>query len=96
MEVMGLKDENITVVFFPLVMVISPGEEVCLLVGGAWLMVEGEVILSQLGDPSCLSSVELLGFSEVLEVLMICPDFYLLCRTHQVMSPFGQGEHDGE
>ena len=57
MEVMGVKDEHIVIVSFPLVMVVLAREEVSLFVGSSRLVVKCEVILRQLGDPSCLLSI---------------------------------------
>ena len=54
------------------------------------------MIFRKLGNPTSLSSVELLGLPEILEVLMICPDFDVDGGTCEVVSPFFEGEHDGE
>ncbi len=27
---------------------------------------------------------------------MICPDFYVFSSAHEVMTPFGEGQHDGK
>ncbi len=54
------------------------------------------MVLCQLGDPSCLSSVQLLWESEVLEVLVIGPDFHILGGAHEVVVPFEECEHDGK
>lgn len=84
-----LEDNNIIVVVLALVVVVSSGEEVSFLVGNTRLMVENEVVFCEFSDPACLASVQFLGFLEVLEVLMIHPDFNIFCGTHEVVSPFG-------
>ncbi len=95
-EVCQLENDDIVVVLLSLVMIVASGEQVGLLILGARLVVESEMILCQLGDPSCLSSVQLLGELEVLEILMVHPDFYIFSGAHKVMAPFGECEHDGE
>ena len=45
MEVMRLKDENIVIVLFSLIMIVLVRKEVGFLVGGAGLVVKGEVVL---------------------------------------------------
>ncbi len=90
----GLKDSDITVVFMSLVMILLSGKQVGFYVLGTGLVVECEVVLRKLGDPAGLSSVQLLRESEILEVLVIHPDFYVFFGTHEVMTPFGEGEHD--
>ncbi len=63
-------------------------EKVGFLVGSAGFMVEREMIFCEFGDPMSLSLVQLLGLSEILEVLMISPDFKVLGSSHEVVSPF--------
>ncbi len=57
-------------------------------------MMKGEVVFCQLGDPSSLSSIHLLGFSEILEVLVIRPDLEILVCAHKVVSPLFESKHD--
>ncbi len=45
------------------------------------------MIFREFGNPACLSSVQLLGFPEILEVLMICPDFKIFFGPHKVVAP---------
>ena len=59
-------------------------------------MVKGEVVFCQFCYPMCLPMVQLLRFSEILEILMICPDFEILSHSHQVVSPFVERKHDHE
>ncbi len=46
------------------------------------------MILRQLGNPARLSSVQLLRFSKILEVLVICLDFDVNGSAHKVVVPF--------
>ena len=43
------------------------------------------MVLCKLSNPSRLSVVELLGLMEVLEVLIICPDFNVYGSAHEVV-----------
>ncbi len=51
-------------------------------------MMEDEVVFCQFGYPASLSSVQLLRLLEILEVLVICPDFNIYGGAHQVVAPF--------
>ncbi len=81
-EVFGFEDDNFIVVLLSLFVIRSSTKQVSFLVRRSWLVVEGEVVLGQLCDPAGLPSVELLGLSEILEILMICPDFEVLSCSH--------------
>ncbi len=72
------------------------GKQVSFYILGTRLVMECEVVFCELSDPVGLSSVQLLGESEILEVLMICPDFYVFSCAHEVMAPFGERKHDCE
>ncbi len=95
-EVERLEDDNVIIILLALIMVIPSREEICLLVKHPGLVLECEMVLRQLCHLARLSLVQLLQFPEVLEVLMICPDFYILSCPHEVMPPFQKGEHNGE
>ncbi len=95
-EMGRLKDDNIVIVLLSLVVVITSGEEISFLVLGPRLMMKHEVVLSKLSDPVCLSLVQILRESEILEVLVVHPDFYVLSGAHEVMAPFRKCKHDGE
>ncbi len=77
-------------------MIGSSREEVSLFVGGAGFMMKGEVVFHQFSDPPGLLTIYFLGFSEILEILMICPDFEVLVCAHKVMPPFLQRKHDSK
>ncbi len=81
-EVFRFEDSNFIVVLLSLFMIRSLTKQVSFLVHCSWLVVEREVVLGQLCDPACLLSVELLGLLEILEILMICPDFEVLSCSH--------------
>ncbi len=55
---------------------------------------QDKVVFSQFGHPARLSAVQLLWLSEVLEVLVIRPDFDVYGGAHQVMAPFFERQHD--
>lgn len=52
------------------------------------------MVFSKLSDPARLSVVQLLQFSEILEVLVVCPGFDINGHSHEVVPPFGQCKHD--
>ena len=54
------------------------------------------VVLGELSDLACLLLVQLLGLLDVLEILVICPDFYIFSCSHQVVSPLVEREHNCE
>ncbi len=81
-EVLGLENYDFIVIVFALLMVCSSTKQVSFLVHRSWFVVKREVVLCQFGYPTCLSSVQPLGFSEVLEILVICPDFEILSCSH--------------
>ncbi len=56
-EVEGLKDDDVVVVFLPLVVIVSSREEVCFLVEGTGLVLKREVVFREFGYPVCLSSI---------------------------------------
>ncbi len=91
-----LEDNHVVIVLLALVLVITSGKEVTLLVKGTWLVSEDEMIFRKFGDPTRLSLIQLLWESEISEVLMIRPNFYVLGSTHEVMVPFREGKHDSE
>ena len=57
---------------------------------------EGEVVFCEFGNPSRLSAIEFLRLAEILEILVVGPDFNVNRGAHEVVSPFFQGEHDGK
>ncbi len=92
----GLEDDNIVIVFLPLVMIVASRKQVSLLILGAGLVMKCEVIFSKFSHPARLLLVQLLWESEILEVLMIHPDFYVFGGAYEVMVPFGEREHDSK
>ncbi len=54
------------------------------------------MVFRQLGDPSSLLPIYFLGFSEVLKILVVRPDFKILVCPHEVVSPFFKSEHNSE
>ncbi|KAG6869884.1 hypothetical protein C0992_001696, partial [Termitomyces sp. T32_za158] len=56
----------------------------------------GEVEVGEVQGPPGLAAVELLGHPEVLQVLVVRPDFELVPRTLQEMAPLLQGLDDGQ
>ncbi len=95
-KVLWRQDYYLIIVVLSLVVVCSLREKVCLLVGCASFMMKGEMVFCWLSDPSSLSSVYLLGLSEVLEILVICPDLEVLVCAHEVVPPLFEREHDRE
>ncbi len=81
-EMFGVENNDFVIVVFSLAMVGTSTEEVRLLVGGAGFVMKCEVVLSKFWHPTGLSSVDLLGFLEVLEILMVCPNFEVLVGAH--------------
>ncbi len=57
---------------------------------------EREVVLCQFCHPVGLMAVQLLGFSDILEILMICPDLKILSCSHQVVLPLIECKHNCE
>ncbi len=82
LEVFGFEDCNFIIVLLSLLVIRSSTKQVSFLVCHSWFVVKREVVLGQLCDPAGLPLIELLGLSEVLEILMICPDFELLSCSH--------------
>ncbi len=96
-EVLRLEDYDFIIVLFALLVVCALTKQVGLLVGGSGFVVEREVILGEFCDPPSLPSVDLLRLLEVLEVLVIHPDFKVLCSAHEVVSPpLIEHQHDCE
>ena len=58
-------------------------------------VVEGEVVLRELGEPARLPAVELLRLAEVLEVLVVGPDLELR-RALEEVAPVLEAQHDRE
>ncbi len=96
LEMFWGQDYYVVVVVLSLIVICSSRQKVSFLVGSASFMMEGEMIFCQLDDPSGLSSVYFLGLSEILEVLVIHPNFKVLVCSHEVVSPFFESEHDHE
>jgi hypothetical protein len=55
---------------------------------------EREVLFTELQRPSGLSSIELLRGDEVLQILVVGPDFELQLTALQIVSPLVEGPHD--
>lgn len=91
----GLENDDFVVILQSLVMITGPGEQISFHVLGARLVMESKVVFHELSDPSGLLSVQLLRKSEILEILVIRPDFYIFLGAHEVMVPFGECERDG-
>ncbi len=81
-EVFWFEDDNLIIVLLPLFVICSSTKQVSFLVRCSWFVVEREVVFCQFCHPACLVVVQFLGFSEVLEILVICPDFEILSRSH--------------
>src|SRR5580704_8332779 len=62
----------------------------------AGYITKGKMIIRELREPTSLSSVEFLRLFEISKVLMIGPDLKGMCCAHEVMTPFGKGNHDRE
>jgi hypothetical protein len=58
------------------------------------MVLEGEVEPGEENTPSGLSLIQLLGRSEVLEVLVICQNFNCVRGSFQVMPPCLQSSDD--
>ena len=69
---------------------IGSGEET------AWDMDDPEIEICEVEQPSCLVTVEVLGLTEVCQVLVICKDLDRKRGTMEVMPPGLQGVDDGE
>jgi hypothetical protein len=59
-------------------------------------MVEGEVKPQQVERPHSLLTIEFLGDSEILQVLMVSPDLDRVLRTFKVVSPLFQTSDNGQ
>ena len=55
-----------------------------------------EVEASQVQRPTGLATVEFLSCHEVLQILVICPDFYQVLSSFQKVPPFFQRMDDSE
>jgi len=55
-----------------------------------------EVKVSQVQRPMGLAMVEFLSCYEVLQVLVVCPDFYRVPGSFQKVPPFFQRTDDSE
>ncbi|KAG6894983.1 hypothetical protein C0992_003658 [Termitomyces sp. T32_za158] len=62
----------------------------------SWFVVQGEVKVGKVQEPPSLAMVELLGRPEVFQVLVVCPNFKLVPRTFQEVTPLLQGPDDGQ
>jgi len=54
------------------------------------------MVVCELREPTSLSAVKFLRLLEIGKVLMIGPDLKGVCCAHEVMTPFGKGNHDRE
>ncbi len=81
-EVLGFENYDFIVIVFALFMVCSSTKQVSFLVRHPWFVVKREVVFCQFSYSMCLLAVQLLGFSEVLEILVICPYFEVLSCSH--------------
>src|ERR1700721_3044820 len=77
-------------------MVSSTGEGIWLTHTTPWSMVEREVETGKVQRPPSLATVELLGCAEILQVLVVRPDFDGLACPLQVMPPLLEGTNDGK
>jgi hypothetical protein len=55
---------------------------------------ERKVVFTQFQRLPSLSSIELLGGGEVLQIFVVGPDFKLQLTALQIVSPFVEGPHD--
>ncbi|KIJ04694.1 hypothetical protein PAXINDRAFT_94424, partial [Paxillus involutus ATCC 200175] len=55
-----------------------------------------KVIVGEFRNPTSLTTVKFLWLTEIVEVLMIGPDLEGVRSTHQKVTPFREGGHDGE
>ncbi|KIJ05076.1 hypothetical protein PAXINDRAFT_36032, partial [Paxillus involutus ATCC 200175] len=76
------------VVVLPLLMTGAPRQDVRFEVGPPRAVMQGEGIIGKLGDPACLTTIQLLWFAKVFEVLVICPDLERMTCSHEKMTPF--------
>ena len=77
-------------------MVSSVRERVGLTHGLTGAVMECEVEVCEVERPAGLPVVEVLGSHEVLQVLVVCPDFKLVFRSFDEVSPFLQCTDDRE
>jgi hypothetical protein len=50
----------------------------------------------QFREPTGLASIQLLRFSEILQIRVVSPNFERLRRTDQIATAFLEGDHDRE
>ncbi len=87
-EMLQLEDDNVIIILLALVVVVAARQQVCFLVKCAGLVAKNKVVFGQLCYPSCLLPIQLLRLSEILEVLVVHPDFYVFGSTHKIVAPF--------
>lgn len=59
-------------------------------------VLEGEVVVCKLREPVSLSTVQLRGLLEVLQVLVISEDLDNMLRSQEILTPLFQRMHDGQ
>ncbi|KAG6876147.1 hypothetical protein C0993_005333 [Termitomyces sp. T159_Od127] len=90
------KEHNVAIVILTGAMFCSSEQHIRLSHTLARLVVQQEVKVGKVQRPLGLSAIELLGCSEVLKVLMICPNLKLMLGTLQEVPPFFKGLDDSQ
>jgi len=57
-------------------------------------IMEGKMIVCEFREPTSLLAIKFLRLFEISKVLMISPNLEGVCCAHEVMMPFGKGDHD--
>src|SRR6201991_5388650 len=87
-EVLWLKQDNILVVILPLAMIWPPGQSIRFPREITWPMMQAKVKSRQIQGPSGLPPIEFLGSHEVLQILVVCPNFKVMILFFLIMSSF--------
>lgn len=66
-------------------------KDVHLKVSTAGAMVKGEMIAGEFSDPAGLATIAHSGFTEILQILVISPDFKRDCGSHEKVAPLSEG-----
>ncbi|KIJ12377.1 hypothetical protein PAXINDRAFT_83068, partial [Paxillus involutus ATCC 200175] len=84
------------VVILPLRMTGSTRQNISFEVSTPRTVMQSKGIIGEFRDPACLMTIQLLWFAEVFEVLVVCPDFKRVTRSHKEVVPFSKRSHDSE
>jgi len=77
------KEDNILIVGGSISMISSPRQCVQFAHSTAGAVMKQEVKFSQMQEPTSLATVKFLGRHEILEVLVVSPDFHRIGRSFQ-------------